>query len=56
MKKNDDVVYYKVKLQKLFQQAYESGIEIELSHKEVSFINHQTVERASARPVEDEEY
>lgn len=50
MLKKDDVVYYKVKLQELFNQAKENGIEIELGMKAVSFIDAKSKECASARP------
>lgn len=50
MLRKDDVVYYKVKLQELFNQAQRNGLEIELGMKEVSFINNISKERASAKP------
>ncbi|WP_291566758.1 MULTISPECIES: hypothetical protein [unclassified Clostridium] len=40
MLRQDDPVYYKVKLQELFNQAQRNGLEIELGMKEVSFINN----------------
>ena len=50
MLRKDDVVYYKVKLQELFKQAKENGLEIELGMKEVSFIDNKSKECVSARP------
>ncbi|MDD3040414.1 hypothetical protein [Bacteroides sp.] len=46
MIKKNDVVYYKVKLQKLFQEAKSNGIEIELGLKEIAFTDKGTTERA----------
>jgi len=48
MLRKDDPVYYKVKLEQLFTQALENGLEIELGMKEVSFIADNN-ERASAK-------
>lgn len=48
MLRKNDPVYYKVKIQELFEQAIENGLEIELGMKEVSFIADNN-ERASAR-------
>ena len=50
MLRKDDVVYYKVELKKLFNQAESNGLEIEVNMGEVSFINNNSRERASARP------
>ena len=50
MLRKDDPVYYKVKLEALFKQALENGLEIEFGMKEVSFIDSGLIpERASAK-------
>ena len=53
MLQKDDVVYYKVKLQQLFKQAYENGLEIKLSTTEVSFIDNKSKEGVSAKLIID---
>jgi len=52
MLRKDDPVYYKVKLQKLFKEAYDNNIVVELGLKEVSFSNN-IYECTSAKPIEN---
>jgi len=48
MLRKDDPVYYKVKLERLFAQALENGLEVELGLQEV-FFSYNNYECASAK-------
>jgi hypothetical protein len=48
LRSKEDVIYYKVKLKKLFEQAKKHGIDIELKESEVLFVSN-IGERAGVR-------
>jgi len=49
MFRKDDVVYYKTKLQKLFKDAKDNEIKIEIKDGVVLFLDKQTGEIASVK-------